>query len=696
MPQSWTLANKAVELTVARDAQGRLGMTHLCDRRTGYDWSRPGRPSPVLQVEFQHTGEPFTLTGQSPFDLLAQRLTREPDGTQVLRLRVRAREYPVEFELYWRLRPGLSPVEKWYTLTNRGHEPITVSRLDTFSHRVEAPEKPSLWYVHKGTAFPGTLRVNEEPLVDGDPKVLYCSPSESGDYTDSVPWFLLDRGQGRGGLLYAWAFSGNGRFDIAPRGGTTEITGGIESGQFKDRIFPGRSLVAPLGLFGPYAGSPDEGANAWHRFLHRYWSTAAEPLSPRVDYNTWCSLGLNVDEASCLRQLRAAADLGAEVFHLDAGWYRAPGDWHPDPKRFPHGLRPLVEEAHRRGMKFGLWVAFTQISEAMLRRHPDWITTPGKPIDPHRPLSFRTLTICLGNPAARAWMKRELQRIVTEYGVDLLEYDQSMIEECTVATHGHQANDGSYAATLGFYELYDWLHWRFPHLMLENCMDGGHIMDFGVLRRTSFTSITDMTDALHNRIAVYGATYPWPAAACETYMQDASSLPPQYLFRSFMMGRWTISANVAAWDVKTREIARREIALYKQLRSLIRDGDVYHILPQATGHQWDGLEYYDPRRGEGVVFVFRPKSPEAQHRIPLAGLANSDYDVRVEAQPGSTRVTGATLERQGLAVTLPMPNSAAVIHLRKLGHPRSVMAALHLRSAPLASLAAGSGTVNPL
>ena len=50
-----------------------------------------------------------------------------------------------------------------------------------------------------------------------------------------------------------------------------------------------------------------------------------------------------------------------------------------------------------------------------------------------------------------------------------------------------------------------------------------------------------------------------------------------------MTGRWTISADVAAWDARTREIARHHIALYKQLCPLIRDGDVYHILPQATG-----------------------------------------------------------------------------------------------------------------
>ena len=49
-------------------------------------------------------------------------------------------------------------------------------------------------------------------------------------------------------------------------------------------------------------------------------------------------------------------------------------------------------------MKFGLWVAFTQISEALLKKHPDWITTPGARIDPHRPFPFPNAHPVPGEP----------------------------------------------------------------------------------------------------------------------------------------------------------------------------------------------------------------------------------------------------------------------------------------------------------
>ena len=99
---------------------------------------------------------------------------------------------------------------------------------------------------------------------------------------------------------------------------------------------------------------------------------------------------------------------------------------------------------------------------------------------------------------------------------------------------------------------------------------------------------------------------------------------------------------------------------------LIRDGDVYHILPQATGREWDGLEYFDRRRGEGVVFVFRPRSPAALQRIHLAGLGTGDYEVHFEGQQGRKLLSAAALQREGLEVALPSPYSAAIIHLRKV------------------------------
>ena len=42
-------------------------------------------------------------------------------------------------------------------------------------------------------------------------------------------------------------------------------------------------------------------------------------------------------------------ELGVEMFHIDAGWFRGVGDWYPNPKKFPHGLAHIADAAHKHG-----------------------------------------------------------------------------------------------------------------------------------------------------------------------------------------------------------------------------------------------------------------------------------------------------------------------------------------------------------
>ena len=48
------------------------------------------------------------------------------------------------------------------------------------------------------------------------------------------------------------------------------------------------------------------------------------------------------------------------MFHLDAGWFREVGDWHADTAKFPHGIASIADFAHAHGLKFGLWIDWTQ------------------------------------------------------------------------------------------------------------------------------------------------------------------------------------------------------------------------------------------------------------------------------------------------------------------------------------------------
>ena len=48
------------------------------------------------------------------------------------------------------------------------------------------------------------------------------------------------------------------------------------------------------------------------------------------------------------------------MFHLDAGWFRDVGDWRANLAKFPHGIASVADFAHQHGLKFGLWLDWTQ------------------------------------------------------------------------------------------------------------------------------------------------------------------------------------------------------------------------------------------------------------------------------------------------------------------------------------------------
>jgi hypothetical protein len=77
------------------------------------------------------------------------------------------------------------------------------------------------------------------------------------------------------------------------------------------------------------------------------------------------------------------------------------------------------------------------------------------------------------------------------------------------------------------------------------------------------------------------------------------------------------------------------------------------------------VQYWDPARGEGVVFAFRGSTPdEARHRFALAGLDPARH-YKLHFQDGSSpdrTATGSEL-MQGLEVSLAMPLSSELIFL---------------------------------
>ena len=233
----------------------------------------------------------------------------------------------------------------------------------------------------------------------------------------------------------------------------------------------------------------------------------------------------------------------------------------------------------------------------------------------------------------------------------------------------------SYWSTIGYYQVQEKLGRRFPDLALEGCSGGGHIKDFGYIRRVHYIVTTDTLSSLPDRQrACTTSTFALPPAVLqaytyENYYNHDADLPRPYLWRSAMMGAWQIDPTKSTdWTPEERTEVKSATAIYKSwIRPMLRDVKVHHILPRPDGNQWDGMFYRSPSLKHGTLYIFRPNNDQLEQRVRLKGLEPAIH-YRVRSQDGSVTErthTGTELMHDGLRIRLPGKYTSDLVYLEE-------------------------------
>jgi melibiase-like protein/glycosyl hydrolase family 36 len=626
----------------------------------------------------------------------------------------------------WQARADYGPIEHQIRIENLSDKEIWLPFQDSFTLDFSVAKNAQLkhFFVEKGADTPSPAGIHDVALNQGYAwqgfSSTYCHPAK-GEAREVIPWFLVQRvnssnsspqgGSSQHGISqhgssqYGWyvgiEFSGRTRLAIARKGDSLQGAAGLNPtpGPFRTRLRAGESFETPKIFLGGFRGGPDGAGNVLRRWVREVLTNPAtwdNGSYPYLVNNSWGN-GMAVDEALAHRMIQDSAELGFDMFHMDAGWFRGVADWYPNRQKFPNGLAAIADDAHRHGLKFGLWVDWAQAaldteSGALNLRNPnvrDWLVSDVP--DDWKPEPFKGQTIDIGAPEAEAWCSREVERIVTDYRLDMLEHDGYLVAQgCDRSDHPHappdpantkiqkewgsyfvygpNATDVSYHAVRAYYDIYSNLRKNHPGLLFEICNDGGRMIDFGSASHGDYFSITDTYDPLSNRRAFYDTSFVLPAAMLETYVEKWPTPSIQnfrYMLRSGMMGWLTIMLDTSAWTAEQHAVAKQEFQIYKAtLRPFIRDASLFHICARPDGIHWDGMEYFNPKARKGVVYAFRGSTEtESSHSYILQGLnASTTYTLHFQDGSSADRsVHGAELMRQGLTVSLAKPNSSELI-----------------------------------
>jgi hypothetical protein len=611
----------------------------------------------------------------------------------------------------WQARAAFGPFEHSITVQNLGVHEIWLPMIDSLAIDWSLPGSTMLrnFYVEKGGDTPSPQGTHQEEVNNG-----YKWVGESSTYELPMPGipreiipaeFVYKSDRSQSGWFAGIEFSGRTRIALERNGAELASSLGLkpDPGPFRTRLDAEDEFETPRVFLGAFHDGPDGAANQLHRWVRAVlgnpltWRDSHYPLTVN---NSWGS-GMQVDEALALRMIAESKALGLEMFHVDAGWFRGVGDWYPDPVKFPHGLAAIADAAHRSGLRFGIWVDWTQAGidnqPGALNVHDPvvskWLITDVAP--GWKPEEFKGRTIDIGVPEARDYAAKELKRIVDDYHLDMLEHDGYLVAKgCMKDDHphapldrstmkvihnwgadfviGNNSTDVSYHAVRSYYSIYEQLRREHPGLIFEICNDGGRMVDFGSAAHGDYFSITDTYDPLSNRRAFYDASYMLPPAMLESYVEKWPAPHMEnflYMLRSGMMGWVTIMQDTSAWSQQQHEAARLAITLYKQqLRPLIRDAILYHVSARPDGIHWDGMEYWDPARGKGVVFAFRGSiGDQPDHSFILSGLEpGSHYRLRFQDGTSADRtILGRDLGNGGLPVHLNDPLSSELIFIER-------------------------------
>jgi alpha-galactosidase len=606
------------------------------------------------------------------------------DGT--LRIHLTDLVYPLAADLCYRVHDDTDVIERWTEVTHTGdglgadaadgsgRGPLVVERCDSASWTL--PPRADYRLSHLAGGWNSEFQLHRDRLPVAE-TVLTSRRGLTSHHAN--PWLALDDGtaEEERGEVWSSALSWSGSWRITlhrdPVGRTT-WTGGFGHEGVSWTLEPGQRLCTPVfaGLYSPRGFGA--ASRSWHRYVRSHVLPHPDEDRP-VLYNSWEATGFDVSETGQLALAAAAADLGAELFVLDDGWFGARrddraglGDWTPRADAFPRGLRPLADEVHRLGMRFGLWVEPEMVNadSDLYRTHPEWVV--------HAPTRRATemrhqLMLNLGRPDAAAWVLRTLDGLVREYGVDYLKWDANrVVTEAGWA--GHRDPDRLWIDhTRALYAIMDRLRADHPDLRIEACAGGGGRADLGVLARTDEIWTSDNTDPV-DRIGIqHGFSQLFPAQAMAAWVTDSPNgatgrqTPLRFRFHVAMAGALGLGSDLGGLSAEDRAETAALVAEYKEIRGLVQHGDQYRLTGEGGVR---AVHHAAPDGAEHVVIAFRPTTRfgHAPASLALPGLRAG---ARYQDRSSGTVHDGALLTTRGLELGLPDGDYASrVIRLRRI------------------------------
>ncbi|WP_310830194.1 alpha-galactosidase [Paenibacillus pedocola] len=575
------------------------------------------------------------VKGKAPLEGLPAVYAESDEEAETLVLILEDAGAGLRAELSYTVMTGYDAIIRSARLINTGKLPLKLDRA--LSASLDFPHA-NYELLHLSGSWARERHVVRAPLHSGRQGIDSKRGASSHQQNPFLALLSPHAGENSGeaygfNLVYSGNFLAEAEVD---QYGSTRVTMGINPFGFQWLLEQGDSFQTPEAVL-VYS---DQGIGGMSRTYHRlYRQRLVRGLfrdEPRpVLINNWEATYFGFDADKIEDIARAGQALGIELFVLDDGWFghrdddtTSLGDWFVDKRKLPLGLSDLAERVKRLGMQFGLWFEPEMVSpdSELYRAHPDWcLHVPDK----RRSESRNQLILDLSRVEVCDYIIDAVSSVLSSAPITYVKWDMNrhMTEIGSAALPPERQGETAHRYMLGLYRVMEEITSAFPHVLFESCSGGGGRFDPGILHYMPQTWTSDNTDAVERLKIQYGTSIVYPASAMGAHISD---VPNHQVHRSTplsmrgdvaMSGNFGYELDLTKFTAEEQEEAAAQIAFYKEIRSLVQQGEMYRLLSPFEGNDTAWM-FVSADRSEALACYFQVLAgPNPAHtRLRLQGL----------------------------------------------------------------------------
>lgn len=567
---------------------------------------------------------------------------RATKDTETLAIHLADEVTDCKLTLYYTVYPSHDIITRYFTVENQGAKAVKIQKampicLDLPGHEYDAIT------LHGCQAM--ECNVQRMPLHYGN----YSITSRRGGSSHNFNPFIALASQNaneESGDVYAFNMIYSGSFldevEVDAHG-NTRVGIGLGEETFAYTVPRGETFTSPEALMLYTQWGLGDMSRKLHQFT-RDTILPAEIFEKRpVVINTWEAFYFNINEELILKLAEEAKECGMDMVVVDDGWFgnrnddtTSLGDWYPNKKKFPNGLKTIVDRVHDKGLKFGIWIEPEMVNPEsdLYRNHPEWCLNCK---DRTPMLSRSQLVLDLCNPEVLEYLKESIRELLKDIDVDYIKWDcnRNISDAGSAYLSNEMQDEAMYRHLLGVYELFSWFRDTFPQIMLESTSGGGGRFDLGMMAMSSQIWMSDNTGAKDRVRIQHGCSLAYPASVMSCHVSEPQFTENKmdnlnYKYKVATAGMLGYEMDILKADSSMREAIREQIEFYRQVEDLTKYGHLFRLIsPYENVSEVSAYYYADEKKDANRIFLTYLQNYPYQNR---------DISWHMELQPQKIHV----------------------------------------------------------